>query len=191
MAEIVLLRHAQVVQIPGAPTQQWNLSADGKTAALRLGDHRFLADVQFFLSSDEPKMVETATACSRGQSVATRPGLRELHRDAAGWLSTEDEYLDLVRRILNRPNESIQGCESATSAQQRVVTTIGEVLNEEPDATFAVVSGGLALTLYLSHLQRKSVPDFALWTSIRFPDIAVVDPLNRTLIHSFGSVTEI
>jgi broad specificity phosphatase PhoE len=190
MAEIVLLRHAHVVQMPEVPTQQWNLSDDGRAAALRLGAHRFLADVKFFLSGDEPKMVETATACSRGQAVSTCPDLRELHRDVACWLSSEAEYRDLIRKILGHPNESIQGCESAASAQNRVVTAIDEVLKEEPDAKFAVVSGGLTLTLYLSYLQRKDVPDFALWKSIRFPDIAVVDPLKRRVVHSFGSATE-
>jgi broad specificity phosphatase PhoE len=191
MAKVVLLRHAEVVQIPEIPTQYWKLSTAGTAAAARLGDHPLLVDVQFYLAGDEPKMVETATACARGQPVVTCRDLRELNRDAAGWLSSEDEYLDLVRRILNHPNESIQGCESAGNAQKRVVNAIGEVLNDGPEATFAVVSGGLTLTLYLSHLQGKRTPDFTLWKGIRFPDTAVVDPRTSTVIHAFGSSAEI
>jgi broad specificity phosphatase PhoE len=189
MANIVLLRHAEVVQVPEIPTRQWKLSDEGKAVAMRLGTHPILADVQFFLSGDEAKMVETATACARSRPVVTSPKLRELNRDAAGWLLSDAAYFELVRKVLSHPQENIQGCESAASVQERVVKAVDEVLNHEPDKTFAVVSGGLALALYLSYLQSKSVPDLTLWRRIRFPDIAVVDPNESRVIHSFGSST--
>jgi broad specificity phosphatase PhoE len=191
MAKVVLIRHAAVVPKPDLATQQWTLSIGGKAAATRLGYHPFLTDVQFFASGDEPKMIETAIAGAQGRPVVTHPGFRELNRDAVGWVSSQDEYLDLVRRILSHPHESIRGCESAESAQRRVVTAINEVFEEGPDQMFAVVSGGLTLTLYLSHLQGKKVPDFAFWKRIRFPDLAVVETGGRKVVHGFGSATEI
>jgi broad specificity phosphatase PhoE len=191
VTKVVLIRHAEVLQVPGVPTEQWSLSDGGKSAAWKLGHHPFLGEVEFFVAGEEPKMVATATACARRKPVVTSPDLRELNRDAVGWLSSEDAYLDLIRRILSHPNESVQGCESAVSARERVVKAIDEVLDHRPGETFAVVSGGLTLALYLSHLQGKREPDFALWKSIRFPDMAVVAPRENAVIHNFGSTTEI
>jgi broad specificity phosphatase PhoE len=191
MAQIVLLRHAEVVQIPDIPTQHWKLSNRGRAAAAKLATHPSLADVGFFLSGDEAKMIETATSCAGGRPVVTSPDLRELNRDAAGWLSSEEAYLDLVQRIFRRPNESIQKCESAANVQERVVKAIDTVLNDQPHEIFAAVSGGLALSIYLSYLLRKSEPDYAMWKSIGFPDIAVVDPRENRVIRGFGSATGI
>jgi broad specificity phosphatase PhoE len=191
MAEIVLLRHAEVVQIPDLPTQQWRLSNGGRVAAAKLATHPSLAGVGFFLSGDEAKMVETATACAGGRPVVTSPNLRELNRDAAGWLSSHEAYVDLVRRIFCRPNEGIQKCESAANVLERIVRAIDTVLIDRPREMFAVVSGGLALSIYLSYLLRKSGPDYAIWKSIGFPDIAVVDPRESRVIRGFGSTIAI
>ncbi len=51
----------------------------------------------------------------------------------------------------------------------------------------AVVSHGLALTVYLAGLlDLDAAAAYELWSGIRFPDLAIVDPQARRLEKAFG-----
>ena len=102
---LVLIRHAEVVVDPHAPSDTWRLSVDGAAKAAALAKHPALTGVELFATSPEPKAVATAKAVGRGRAVVVVEDLRELDRRAAGWVGTAEEYAELVTTILARPAE--------------------------------------------------------------------------------------
>ena len=121
---LVLIRHAEVVVDPHVPSDTWRLSADGAARAAELATHSAMGDVQLVATSPEPKALATARALVGDRPIVVAEGLRELDRRAAGWVGTAEEYADLVTAILERPTDSIRGCESAEHAGQRISRTI-------------------------------------------------------------------
>ncbi|HEX5414384.1 MAG TPA: histidine phosphatase family protein [Chloroflexota bacterium] len=183
---LVLIRHAEVAADPHAPSDTWTLSPDGAATAAVLGRHPALANVDLIATSPEPKALATAKVIAKERDIVVADGLRELDRRAAGWVGTTDEYADLIETIMNRPTESIRGCESAAQAGERVTRAIEDLLAANPHRSLAVVSHGIVLTLYLSALLGLPTPDPALWRGIGMPDLAVVDPVSRGVIVGFG-----
>jgi broad specificity phosphatase PhoE len=186
MSKLVLIRHAQVTLDSRVPVDQWRLSEEGITAAAALRRDTVVAEVQLFYSSPEPKAVATAAAISGRKSIVQVPDLKELDRAAVGWLRTEAEYAALVAEIFRHPDESIHGCEPAALAQQRIVHTIDRLVAAHPGCTLAVISHGIILALYMCHLKRSVRPDPAdIWHRIGFLDLAVVDPVQHTVMVDF------
>jgi broad specificity phosphatase PhoE len=185
MAKLVLIRHAQVTVNPRVPVDQWRLSEEGIKAAAALRRDLAVVEVQLFYTSPEPKAVATAAAISDRQPLIQVPDLKELDRTAAGWLSTETEYVAMVAEIFRHPDESIRGCEPAALAQQRIVRAIDTLVAAQPGCTRAIISHGIVLALYLCHVKRIMMPDPAIWRRIGFPDLALVDPVRRAVIVDF------
>lgn len=185
MSTLVLIRHAQVVRDPALPVHMWQLSSEGQAAARRIAAEPALRGVDRFFASTEPKALATARALAGDRPVEVASGLHELDRSAARWFDRIEEYKGMVLEILARPEESVRGCEPAIEAQQRIVSAVEGLLAAHPGRRLAVVSHGIVLTLYLSHLLGRSRPDADIWRGIGFPDFAVVDPAEGRLISSF------
>jgi broad specificity phosphatase PhoE len=185
MTKLVLIRHARVTVDPRLPADQWRLSAQGIEAASALCRDPAVAEVSLFYTSSEPKALATALAISGRQAVVQVPDLRELDRSAAGWLDTAAEYAALVEELFRHPDEPVRGCEPATVAQRRIVHAIDTLVAAHHGRTLAVVSHGIVLALYMCHVKRLARPDPAIWRSIGFPDLAVVDPVHRAVIVDF------
>lgn len=183
---LILVRHAQVVMDPDIPVERWGLSPEGEVAALALLQHPALSNVDVVMSSPEPKALATAGLLAVEAPVVTEPDLRELDRLRLGWLPDEDAYPAVVREILAHPGRSVRGCERAEDAQRRIVHAIDRMVERYPQQTVAVGHHGIVLTLYLSRLMGLETPSLTLWQSIEFPDVAVVDPVQRVVLRSFG-----
>lgn len=184
MRTLVLIRHARVDVDATRPADQWRLSAEGARAATALGRHPAVEGVERVFTSPEPKAVATATALALGTPVPVA-ALRELDRSALGWLQSGDDYAATVTAILQRPQDAVRGCERAMDAQRRMVDAVAALVHTHPDQTAALVSHGIVLTLYLAWLMGRDTPDLALWRALRFPDLAVVAPLERRIILPF------
>ncbi|HKC75096.1 MAG TPA: histidine phosphatase family protein [Chloroflexota bacterium] len=185
MAKLGLIRHAHVTVDPRVPVDQWRLSEEGIKAAAALLRDPALAEVQLVYTSPEPKAVATAAAISGRQPLIQVTDLKELDRTAAGWLSTEAEYVAMVAEIFRHPDQSIRGCEPAALAQQRIVRAIDTLVAAHPGRPLAIISHGIVLALYMCHLKRLMMPDPAIWRRIGFPDLALVDPGRRAVIVDF------
>jgi broad specificity phosphatase PhoE len=70
-------------------------------------------------------------------------------------------------------------------AQRRIVHAIDTLVAAHPGCTLAVVSHGIILALYMCHVKRRARSDPAIWRGIGFPDLAVVDPVQRAVIVDF------
>lgn len=185
MVNLVLIRHAQVAVDPNQPSESWLLSVAGARDAATLRDDPDVAAVTRFFTSPEPKAQATSRAVADERPVAVVHDLRELDRRALGWVRTPDEYRAVVTEIFAHPDDSYRGAETAASSQRRIVNAIARIVHDNPTETVAAVSHGIVLTLYLAWLRDDLFADLSLWKRMQFPDVAVVDPIERRVIRDF------
>jgi len=178
---LYLIRHAQT-QPTALPVETWPLSDLGRQQAQRLAELPFWQDVQVICASVEPKALQTAQIVAARRDLPVEPvfDLRELRRPG----SLVDDYGSAVRQVLENPTTSVNGWEPAGEAQTRIVTAIERLLMLHEGETLAVVSHGLALTLYLAYLTDIQ-PTLDLWRSLPFASAIQVDPEARAILNRF------
>lgn len=171
MARLVLVRHAAVELVDGVPPEEWRLTEAGEAAAAELAESPSLAGVERAVSSPEPKARATAEAL--GLPVELDDRLCEVRR-AGERVRTLDEHRERVARYL--AGEPPEGWEPLEDVQRRVVAAI-----EEHEGPLAVVSHGMALTLYLAWLRGRP-PDLEEWREMPLPAVCVVDRAARAVV---------
>jgi broad specificity phosphatase PhoE len=169
---LYLIRHAQSQQT-ALPVETWPLSDLGLLQAQRLAEQPFWQDVHIICTSVEPKALQTAQIVAERHDLPVEPSfdLRELRRPG----DFVSDYEAAVREVLTNPTASVNGWEPAGEAQTRIMTAIERLLMLHESETLAVVSHGLALTLYLAFL-TDTQPTLDLWRSISFASAIQVDP---------------
>ena len=181
---LCLVRHASVDVRPEQPGPQWHLSAQGRAEAEALAADPFWQDLRVLFTSPEPKAVGTAQriAAPHGLPIGIAPDLREV--EGRAWTGP-DAYQEQVQRYLR--GEAIDSWEPKDRAQRRVRACIDGILADDSSSRVAVVSHGLILTLYLADLLKlEGAAAYELWSAIRFPDVAVVDPAAGAVVQRFG-----
>jgi broad specificity phosphatase PhoE len=179
---LYLIRHAHS-QPTALPAETWPLSDLGRQQAQRLAELPFWPEVQIICSSWEPKALQTAQIVAARRDLPVEPifDLRELRRPGG----PVDDYESAVRLALENPTTSVNGWEPAGEAQTRIVTAVERLLMLHEGETLAVVSHGLALTLYLAYL-TDTPPTLDSWRSLPFASATLVDPDARTLLNRFS-----
>lgn len=173
-----LVRHGPPRIDPAVPPHAWSLDETAHAAVLALADSGVLPAHARWLSSDEPKAVETAALLSPG-AVEQLPALREQRRPA-GWV---DDYAVRVHRSMVRADEpAAEGWETSTQTRQRVTGAVREVLQGE-EAEAVLVGHGTAWTLLVSELTGAPV-DLVAWERMGLPDHATID--QGTLVSDWG-----
>ena len=179
---LYLIRHAYT-QRTALPVETWPLSDLGRQQAQRLAELPFWQNVEMICASVEPKALQTAQIVAERRDLPVEPifDLRELRRPGG----PVDDYESAVRQVLENPTTSVNGWEPAGEAQTRIVTAIERLLMLHEGQTLAVVSHGLALTLYLAYL-TDTPPTLDSWRSLPFASATLVDPDARTLLNRFS-----
>ena len=182
MNRLYLVRHADVVVSEDVPAREWPLSEPGRRAAERLGTSPLWCDIALVATGPEPKMVATAEPIAAAAGIAPRreTDLREVDR-AATWTVGADRYRGLVRRFF--AGDHLPGWEERDAARARVAGCVERLLEATP-GPLVVVSGGLALTLYVTSL-AGAPPATQVWTGIPLPAVAVVDPAAGRIVSGF------
>jgi len=178
---LYLVRHAAVTFRPDRPSAHWHLSPEGRAAAESLAEEPYWPQLAVVYTSPEPKACATAQriAAPHGRAIRIERDLREVARPYVG-----DGYEGLAQRYL--AGEALDGWEPRAEALARVWACVDSIVARGEDA--AAVLHGLALTLYLSDLlDLDAGGSYALWRSMRFPDVAIVDPQARRVEKAFGS----
>jgi len=178
---LYLIRHAHSQQT-ALPAETWPLSDLGLRQAQRLAEQPFWQDVDIICTSVEPKAIQTAQFVAERHDLPVEPSfdLRELRRPGG----PVGDYESVVRQVLENPTRSVNGWEPAGEAQTRIMTAVERLLMLHESETLAVVSHGLALTLYLAHL-ADATPTLDLWHSISFALAIQVDPYTRQILNHF------
>ena len=181
---LYLVRHAAVTVRPDVPAEQWHLSPEGRAGAIALADDPCWPNAALVYTSPEPKAVATAQriAARHGLAIVIERDLREV--DGRTW--TPDDYREVVRRYL--AGEAVDSWEARDGARERIRLCIERIAAQQAGSEIAIVSHGLVLTLYVSDLLGlDGAGAHDLWSGMRFPDVAVVDPRARQVERAFAS----
>jgi broad specificity phosphatase PhoE len=179
VTRLVLVRHAAVELVDGVPADQWVLTDEGRRAAAEVARWPGWAGVTVLASSPEPKALGTAApiAHATGLDVRVELDLREVERPRQR-LVPRAELVELTRQYLE--GEPVAGWEPAAEVRRRVTACIERIVASD-DGEVAVVSHGLALSLYLGS-------SLAEWERIPLPAVAVVDPAGPQVIQPWSGV---
>lgn len=121
--------HPEVVIDPLVPTPQWGLSALGRSRAERFANHPLVHGLTRVVSSKETKALELAAILGAAPGVIVESGdkFNENDRTSTGFVPSE-RFEQLADALFARPDESVEGWETARDAQRRVVGAFDAVL---------------------------------------------------------------
>lgn len=153
MAIVRFVTHPQVSISADIPVPRWGLSELGRARAEQLVAQPWLTDVGRILSSGETKALETAAivAAATGLPIEVREALHENDRSSTGFVPP-DRFEELADAFFAAPDTSVEGWETASSAQRRIVEATVDLFGSAMDRDVLIVGHGATGTLLLSHL---------------------------------------
>ncbi len=187
MHRLVLVKHSLPEIEPGKPASAWRLGAVGRRRceALAVGLGDFSPEVIW--SSREPKAVETAdlVAGALGVPVRVADGLEEHHRENVPFLPEED-FEEMVERLLCNPGQLVFGAETADQARDRMAASIERVIKAD-QADSIVVTHGTVIALYVASV--ADIRPVGLWKRLGLPSFIVLT-VPSMAIHSIVESVE-
>lgn len=152
MAFLRFATHPQVRISAEIPVPLWGLNDQGRLRAEIFACQPWLRQTTRLVSSGETKALETAAivAAATGLLVEVRTNLHENDRSSTRFVPPS-EFEQLADAFFAQPDISIQGWETATSAQARVKSVTADLL-EDSDGDILVVAHGAVGTLLLCSL---------------------------------------
>lgn len=159
MPRLYFLTHPEVIIDPAVPVTRWPLSRIGLRRMGLFADQLAGGEVTAVWSSSEKK------ALDGGALVATRLGvphridrdLGENDRASTGYIAPP-EFWEVVAEFFGKPDESVQGWETARHAQDRIVTAMRRLARDEPTrGDIVVVAHGGVGELLMAHLQGVAI----------------------------------
>lgn len=186
--QLILIRHADVLQQPDVPAREWDLSANGRSRCLDLVSHLRPYAPARIVTSEETKARQTGQiiAGELGVPVSTAPGLHEHDRRSVPYLDSREAFIAAVTDLFQRPEALVLGNETAVAARTRFETAVAAVMNRHPDDVIAIVAHGTVITLTISHTNHHIRP-IPFWRQMTLPAFFVLDwpgkQLQQTYLH--------
>ena len=131
----------------------------GRARARAMVGQPWVASIGRVVSSTETKAVETAAILAEhlGCTVECRPELGENDRSSTGFVVAA-RFEQLANAFLAHPERSVEGWETATAAQARVVAACRDLLvDDDGGPGMAVVAHGAVGTLLYCHLAGLAI----------------------------------
>lgn len=150
---LYLVRHAQSNPSVTLEESKWPLSALGRTQAQALVEMLAPLGISKMSSSPYLRCVETIRpfADKFGIEMTSRDGLRE-HLLTKGII---EGFFDVWKRSWDDFSFALPGCETAFSAQARIMAEIQGIVNKEPGKVLGISSHGNVIGLFLNHLDAS------------------------------------
>jgi broad specificity phosphatase PhoE len=172
MVMVHLVRHAPPRMDRSAPPWEWVLAPSATEAAARLRDADVLPRDAWWVSSREPKAVQTARLLT-DLEVHVDPDLGEATRDAE--FLGMDEFTARVLRSFAAPDlPAAPGWEPLTATMSRVVRAAERAVWLAAGRDVVLVGHGTAQTMLVSALTGEP-PDVPAWREMRMPDHCALD----------------
>ena len=159
MPHLLFITHADVEIDPKVAVPDWQLTARGRARHRALIQHPWVAEIRAVYSSAEGKAREGAQILSGALHCPHQidTDLHENDRSATGYLP-KAAFERQVDAFFARPEQSVQGWESARSAQRRIVTACQRVAAaREPGTSVAIVAHGGVGALLLAWLAGQPI----------------------------------
>ena len=179
---LILVKHAMPEIDPAVAAPRWPLSAAGREASRVLADRLRAYRPTRVVTSVEPKAADTGAivATTLGLPVSTAPDLHEHDQGVVGFLGA-GAWNEAVAEVFARPDEIVQGRESANAAADRFTTAVGGLLDRYPDDRLVVVAHGRVISQSVA--RANGVDPFDLWQRLGLPSFVVLDRLDWSLIE--------
>ena len=157
MARIIFVTHPDVVIDPAVPVPRWPLSEVGRARMAAFAEKLSGEGLAAVWTSDERKALDGGEVLSARLGIPHRvdADLGENDRSSTGYLEAE-AFWPVVQRFFARPDESVQGWETARHAQRRIVAAVNRVA-EAQAGDIAIVSHGGVARLLTAHLQAVAI----------------------------------
>jgi broad specificity phosphatase PhoE len=155
VAILRFVTHPQVRISADVPVPLWGLSETGRARAVRFAEQPWVRHITRIVSSAETKALETAAILALAITVPieVRHALHENDRSATGFVPP-DRFEVLADAFFASPDASVEGWETSSDAQRRVVDATADLLMRTPSkpGDIAVIGHGAVGTLLLCHL---------------------------------------
>jgi broad specificity phosphatase PhoE len=173
MRQLILIKHAAPLVIPGTAPEKWTLSDKGRESCDALADALREYQLSAIVSSTEPKAIETAEVTASRLSVpaTTSPDLHEHDRSNVPHMRS-GEFISHMELFFRKPAERVLGKESADQATDRFDRAVAAVLSQHPSGNIAIVSHGTVIALYLA--RHANQDPFACWRRMGLPSFALL-----------------
>lgn len=186
------ISHPQVHIDPDKPVPNWSLSDVGAARLETVRRRDWVKSINFFISSDETKALETAQALIDGRksvSLIVREDAHENDRSATGFVPP-DRFEVLANQFFAKPDESVLGWEKARDAQTRIVAMVDATLREHGEkGNLGFTGHGGVGTLLLCALQ--GVPIARNYDQpAGGGNVFAFDTQTRLLLHEWKSIEE-
>lgn len=161
-----LIRHAAPLMDPDRPASVWTLTERGRREAEALAERLSRRPPGIFLSSPEPKAVETAmiAAAALGREVRIVDGLGEHARETVPFFDDLARFEAGVRESLTEPDRLVFGEETADEAYRRFVAALEEALAGIASGDVAVVAHGTVIALTVA--RANGLDPWSEWRGI-------------------------
>jgi broad specificity phosphatase PhoE len=157
MGHLIFATHPQVRISADIPVPLWGLNELGRSRAAAFASQPLLARTTRLVSSDETKALETAAiiAIRTGLPIEIRHDLHENDRSSTGYVPQE-RFEELANAFFGHPFQSVEGWETAASAQSRVKAATVDLLRDDGTDVLVVARGAVG-TLLLCDLLRVPI----------------------------------
>ncbi len=174
MSKLILIKHAQPQVDPFMPARAWPLSEEGKRLCKLLADKLAAYEPGVFVSSTEPKAVETARIVAEHlhKPFEVADGLHEHDRSNVPFYSPQ-VFEQAVTTFFQKPTELVFGRETALQAQERFSRVVESVLEKYMDKNVGIVAHGTVITLFVA--AHWEIEPFAFWKRLRLPSFVVME----------------
>lgn len=167
MTFVHLIRHAPPLQDPSRSPWEWSLAAQAAEAVSALRNAGVLPDGARWVSSPEPKALETAALLSAGD-VGVDDDLREARRSAE-YVATDVFERRVLASFADPARSAAPLWEPLATTRSRIVRAAQRAVAAAAGADVVLVGHGTALTLLVAAL-TDSPPDVEAWQRMRMPD---------------------
>ncbi|MBE2224463.1 MAG: histidine phosphatase family protein [Anaerolineae bacterium] len=170
MTQLLLIRHANVLQQSAVSAHEWQLSANGRSRTIQLA-HSFTTHPTRLITSTETKAVETGQILADiwGIPCASAPNLHEHDRQGVPYLPDQTEFENTIKQFFAHPDELIFGNETAVQALARFRTAVVTQLESYPADSLGIVTHGTVMTLLATYYNPTLEP-FTFWQNLSMPD---------------------
>ena len=162
---LYLVRHATPLVEPASDPATWQLGADGRATARRLGIALPARAVR--IASEEPKAWQTLAP----------DGERGVIRDSRlGEVRRAEAFSDDFRRVRRQyvDGAKIDTWEPREAVVARFAAAVGDARQFAGERDLVISTHGMAMTLWLT--SELGLPDpVQFWDDLRFPDLFRVD----------------
>lgn len=178
---IALIKHARPAVDPAKPPEQWPLSDEGRSAALKLAESLRPLELTRLFHSDEVKAIETAKVVGQtlGIPFEFHADLREHDRSNVPHMKS-GEFISHMELFFRKPGELVLGKETANECAARFQAAVaGAIEVAGADARIGIVTHGTVISLYLGALGAGKA--FEIWRKMQLPSYSVVDASKQSV----------